>query len=438
MDLLVEPGESLNGEITVPGDKSISHRAVMCASIASGSSKLKGFLESDDCLSTLDAFKELGVKVSKEEDSISIQGLGLKGFTPPSKPLYLGNSGTSMRLISGILAGQDFESILTGDESLLKRPMARITEPLNNHGFNLVTELEGRPPIRIIPSGDFKKIDYQLPIASAQVKSCLMFAALFSSEKSIIKETLVTRDHTERMFKEFGVDLNVNKTNGSSLISLKSSKGLKASDINIPGDFSSASFFILAALITPHSHICIKEVGVNESRVGFLQALKQMGADIKIDNFQDGNEPKADIEVKYSELKSINLDPRLIPNMIDELPSFFIAAAVAEGITIIKGAKELRFKESDRLASMANSLNQFGVKYSISDDDIEIEGIKKNKLFKKAEIDSFGDHRIAMASVVASLRSEGACKILNCSNISTSFPDFLRVSNSIGIRVNTA
>ena len=179
-------------------------------------------------------------------------------------------------------------------------------------------------------------------------------------------------------------------------------------------------------------------MGVNESRVGFLQALKQMGADININNFQEGNEPKADIEVKYSELKSINLDPRLIPNMIDELPSFFIAAAVAEGITIIKGAKELRFKESDRLASMANSLNQLGVKYFIKDDDIEIEGIKKNKLFKKAEIDSFGDHRIAMASVVASLRSEGACKILNCSNISTSFPDFLRVSNSIGIRVNTA
>ena len=434
----MEPGESLTGEIKIPGDKSISHRAVMCASIASGSSNLIGFLESDDCLATLDAFKELGVKVSKEEGSITIKGLGLKGFTPPSEPLYLGNSGTSMRLISGILAGQDFESILTGDESLLKRPMARITEPLNEHGFNLVTESEGTPPIRILPSGNFKKIEYQLPIASAQVKSCLMFAALFSSEKSIIKEPLITRDHTERMFKEFGVDLDVNKANGSSLISLKPPRTLKASDINIPGDFSSASFFILAALITPHSHILIKEVGVNESRVGFLHALKQMGGDINIDNFQEGNEPKADIEVKYSELKSINLDPRIIPNMIDELPSFFIAAAVAQGKTIIKGAKELRFKESDRLASMANSLNQFGVKHSIKEDDIEIEGIKKNKLFKKAEIDSFGDHRIAMASVVASLRSEGVCKILNCRNISTSFPDFIKVSNSIGIRVNTA
>ena len=444
MDFVVEPSGGLNGEIILPGDKSISHRAIMCASLASGTSKIKGFLESEDCLATMRSFQELGVDITKEENYLKIEGKGLYGLSKPKGILDVGNSGTSMRIATGILAGQKFDSIITGDESLLKRPMSRITEPLKEMGFSVIAQKGGTPPLKISKVNQVYPINYELPIASAQVKSCLMFAALYASETSVIKESKVTRDHTERMFKKFGIPIEIKKSNFNKTISVSPPTEIRPTNLEICSDFSSAAFFILAAIITPNSHLLIKKVGVNKTRIGFLAALKEMGGHVIIKNLSEGYEPTADIEVKSSKLNGITLDPKLVPNINDEMPALFIAAALAEGTTQIRGVQELRVKESDRLEVMSKSLGLFGVPYIISEDGIDITGLNQSlhdsntkEPFNEAEIDSFGDHRIAMASAIGALRSRGQCRIKNCENVTTSFPTFLEVADELGLNITT-
>lgn len=442
MDFLVEPTNSLKGEIELPGDKSISHRAIICASIAYGTSRIKGFLESEDCLSTMKAFQEMGVKITRQGSSLVIEGKGLNGLKKPKKPLNMGNSGTSMRLIAGVLASQGFDSVLTGDKSLNRRPMKRITDPLNKFGCSIETKKDGTPPLKIFGVDQVSTINYEIPIASAQVKSCLMFAALYANGTSSIQERNQTRDHTERMFKKFGIPINVLQTDLISTISINPPKQLSPCNIEICSDFSSASFFILAALILPNSHLVIKNVGINKTRIGFLKAIREMGGYIDIKNLKDKFEPTADIVVKTSKLKGISLDPESVSNVIDELPVLFIAAALAKGTTSIRGAEELRYKESDRLESMANSLDSFGVNFDLHHDGIDIVGLNQSSSasisylpFNKAEIDSSGDHRIAMASAIGALRSQGPCKIRNCENVATSFPAFLDFSSQLGLSI---
>ena len=442
MDFLIKPAKGLKGEIVLPGDKSISHRAIMCASLASGTSLIKGFLESEDCLATMRSFQDMGIDITRKGNLLKVQGKGLYGLKNPQKTLDVGNSGTSMRLTAGILAGQNFNSVLTGDQSVLKRPMKRITEPLNMMGFSVTSQKDGTPPLEIFKVGQASSIDYELPVASAQVKSCLMFAALYANGTSTIHENSQTRDHTERMFKKFGIPIDVIQSKVIKTISITPPKEIKPCNIEICGDFSSAAFFILAAIITPNSHLVIKNVGVNNTRIGFLTALREMGGYVDIQNISGGDEPTADIEIKSSKLKGINLEPKLVSNIIDELPVLFIAAALAEGETKIKGVKELRMKESDRLESMTKSLELFGVPFTLSDDAIDIIGLNQptfsqnsGKLFEDAEIDSFGDHRVAMACAIGALRSKGSCRIRNCANVATSFPTFLKISDQLGLNI---
>jgi len=439
MDLLVKPGKALKGEILMPGDKSISHRSIMCAALAEGDSTVRGFLKGEDCLATIDAFSEMGVNIDQHDNEIVVHGVGLKGLKKPNSDIYLGNSGTSMRLMSGLLCGQSFSSTLIGDASLSSRPMERIVTPLKMMGANISSSKEGCPPLEINPSKNLKTFSYELPIASAQVKSCLMFAGLYTDGPVVIKEKIQTRDHTELMFKKFGVDISIEEKGGLKEISVLPPKSINATNINIPGDFSSAAFFILGALITPGSDLKLMNIGINKTRIALLKVFKEMGADIKLSNLINEHEPSADIHIKASELKGITLDPKLVPNLIDEMPVLFIAGALAEGTTRIRGAQELRFKESDRLESMAKALNLFGVKHKIFEDGIDIEGVdqsEKDLPFNSVEIDSCGDHRIAMASVIGALRSKTSCKIKNCSNISTSFPSFIDLSKRIGIVLN--
>jgi len=441
LDLIVKPGKALKGEILMPGDKSISHRSIMCAAIAKGSSVIRGFLKGEDCLATLDAFSKMGVNIDQHEKEIVVHGVGLQGLKKPNADLYLGNSGTSMRLMSGLLCGQSFSSTLTGDASLSFRPMERIVTPLTTMGANISSGKGGCPPLEINPSEKLKAFSYELPIASAQVKSCLMFASLYADGPVVIKEKLQTRDHTELMFRKFGIDVSIEESEGLKEIHVLPPKSMDATDINIPGDFSSAAFLILAALITPGSDLTLMNIGINKTRIALLEVLIEMGADIKLSNVIHEYEHCADISIRASELKGITLNPKLVPNLIDEMPVLFIAAALAEGTTRIRGAEELRFKESDRLESMAKTLNLFGVKHKIFEDGIDIKGVDQFETdlpFNSGEIDSFGDHRIAMASIMGALRSKGSCKVKNCNNISTSFPGFINLSNRIGITLEKA
>ena len=437
MDLIVKPGKALEGEISMPGDKSISHRSIMCAAIADGESVIQGFLKGEDCLATLDAFSKMGVNIDQHDNAIVVHGVGLKGLKKPNSDIFLGNSGTSMRLMSGLLCGQSFSSTLKGDSSLSSRPMERIVTPLTTMGANISSDKEGYPPLKINPSNKLKAFSYNLPIASAQIKSCLMFAGLYADGPFVIKEKIQTRDHTELMFKKFGIDISIIESKGLKEIHvLPPTKSMNATNINVPGDFSSAAFFILGALITPGSNLTLTNIGINKTRIALLEVLKEMGADIKLSNVIHEYEPSADISIRASRLKGITLNPELVPNLIDEMPVLFIAAALAEGITKIRGAEELKFKESDRLESMAKNLSLFGVKHNLFHDGIDIKGIGQSETdlpFNSAEFESFGDHRIAMASVIGALRSKESCKIKNCSNISTSFPDFINSMNKIGI-----
>ena len=438
MQFKIQRGNGLKGEIIVPGDKSISHRAIMLASLADGKSEISGLLEGEDCNATIEVFRMMGISISKQKGNFLIEGKGLRGLEEPSGPLDFKNSGTSVRLCSGVLAAQEFSSTLIGDTSLSSRPMKRIIEPLGLMGANTSSTEEGTLPIMVEPVDSLQSIKYSLPVASAQVKSCLLFAGLYSQGITEIEEKITTRDHTERMFEQFGIPIEVFQSKAAKLIKLNKVEDINPTNINICGDFSSASFFILAALITPNSELLLRNVGVNSTRIGFLHALRHMGANIELKNEIETLEPTADILVRTSALKGITLNTNLVANMIDEMPAFFIAASLAEGITKVKDANELRTKESDRLQVMSEVLNSFGVKFRLEEDGILINGLGKNGTFKASEINSHGDHRIAMASSIGSLRSDGETSVLDCLNVNTSFPNFIDVCKEVGINIEAS
>ncbi len=439
MNFRVKRGKGVTGEITIPGDKSISHRSIMCASLAEGKSKIYGFLEGDDCLATKLAFQDMGINFETNNDEIVVHGSGLYGLKKPKKQINLGNSGTSIRLLSGILAAQKFSSVLIGDESLSTRPMNRIIEPLSLMGANIKSQNFGRPPLEISKSDKLNSINYDLPIASAQVKSCILFASLYAEGKTVVRETQTTRDHTEIMFKQFGVPLSVKDTPCGRDIEMYSPSNLKSTEIDIPGDFSSAAFFILAALIIPNSNLTIKNVGMNETRTALLKAFQEMGAKIDIINKTGNFEPRADLKVKFSKLKGINLDTKFVPNLIDELPAFFVAAAMSSGSTTVRNAEELRYKESDRLEAMGDVLRSLGVDFNMYHDGMDINGLDDNiglSSYTGGIIESFGDHRIAMSSAIACSLFDQESLVLNTDNVNTSFPTFLKIADQVGLNIS--
>ncbi len=415
----------LNGTITVPADKSITHRAIMLSSLATGKSYINNYLKSDDCLMTMNAFKQMGVNIEQAENSLTITGAGINGLKNPVKEIYAGNSGTTTRLLSGVLAGQKFSSTITGDASLSKRPMKRVIEPLSLMGANITAKENNFLPMTISPKENLKAISYTSPVASAQVKSCILFAGLYADGTTTVTEPIKSRDHSERMFKTFGADISVD---GLS-VSVKKCNGLYAQEVTVPCDISSAAFFIVAGLIVPNSNIKILNVNINKTRDGILTVLKSMGADIVLDNVRTvSGEDVADIEIKTSKLNSTSFGKEIVPSLIDEIPIIVLAATQAEGQTVISGAKELKVKESDRIHSVASQLNKMGADIKETDDGFIINGPTK---LKGATVDSFDDHRIAMMLSIAGLTAEGETEILNSDCVKISFANFYEVLKKI-------
>lgn len=423
----VAPGGRLVGDIRVPGDKSISHRSIMLGSLAEGVTRVLGFLEGEDSLATLQAFRDMGVVIEgPDHGALVIHGVGLNGLKRPVGPLYLGNSGTSMRLLAGLLAGQPFDVTLTGDESLSRRPMRRVTEPLAAMGAAIATTEAGTPPLRIEGGRALHGIRYDLPIASAQVKSCLLFAGLRAAGETSLSEPAPTRDHTERMLQGFGYPL---RREGGRII-LAGGGRLTACDLRVPGDISSAAFFLVGGSIAPGSDLVLRGVGVNPTRDGVIHILRAMGADIEVFNrTETGGEPIADIRVRYAPLRGIEIPDHLVANAIDEFPALFIAAACAQGETVLRGAEELRVKESDRIQAMADGLIRLGIVAVPTPDGIRIQG----GTLGSGIVDSCGDHRVAMAFAIAGLRATGEIRIRDCSNVATSFPSFPALVRSLGL-----
>jgi len=424
------PGGSVNGSFRVPGDKSISHRSIILASIAQGTTHINGFLEGEDSLNTLAAFRAMGVPIERDAKQILVLGVGLHGLQKPEKVLQMGNSGTAMRLMLGLLAGQVFDTTLAGDESLSKRPMNRVIKPLLEMNANIESQAGGMAPLQICAQPNLKAINYAMPIASAQVKSCIMLAALYAEGETTISELAPSRDHTERMLKGFGCEL----TNDDLHISLRGKQTLYATDIDVPADISSAAFFLVAASIAPGSEITLQHVGVNPTRNGVIQVLRLMGANISLLNEREiGGEPVADILVRSARLNGIHIPESLVPLAIDEFPVLFVAAACAKGETVLTGAEELRVKESDRIEAMAQGLKSLGIEVEAMPDGIRIQGGSMNG----AVVESYGDHRIAMAFSVASLAASEAISIRDCANVDTSFPGFVDLARKAGIQVSS-
>jgi 3-phosphoshikimate 1-carboxyvinyltransferase len=426
---LAQPGGKLAGRVRVPGDKSISHRSIMLGSLAIGTTEVEGFLEGEDALATLQAFRDMGVVIEgPHHGRVTIHGVGLHGLKPPPGPLYLGNSGTSMRLLSGLLAAQPFDTTLTGDASLSKRPMNRVAKPLREMGAVIETGAEGRPPLTIRGGQRLSGMNYEMPMASAQVKSCLLLAGLYAAGETAVTEPAPTRDHTERMLQGFGYPVKVD----GNTATVESGHKLSASRIEVPADISSAAFFLVAASIAEGSELVLEHVGINPTRTGVIDILKLMGGDITLENQREvGGEPVADIRVRAAKLKGIDIPEDLVPLAIDEFPVLFVAAACAEGRTVLRGAEELRVKESDRIQVMADGLLALGVKAEPTPDGIVIEGGP----IGGGEVWSHGDHRIAMSFSVASLRASAPIRIHDCANVATSFPNFLGLAAQSGIRV---
>ena len=419
----------LSGSIKVPGDKSISHRSIMLGSIAEGVTRVSGFLEGDDSLATLNAFKEMGVAIQREGSNVTIQGVGMNGLKEPRKPLNLGNSGTSIRLMSGLLSAQTFDSVLCGDESLSSRPMGRVINPLREMGAE-ISGKDSKPPLLIKGGKQLSAIEYTLPVASAQIKSCLLLAGLYSEGTTSIIENGISRDHTERMLKGFGYDV-ISSPNKSSLLG---GGTLKGCEIEVPSDISSAAFFMVAGCISENSSIHLNSVNINPTRTGVIDILKLMGGNIELSNERlQAGELIADIKVTSSRLKGIEIPENLVPLAIDEFPVLFIAASCAEGETILTGAKELRVKESDRIQVMADGLTSLGINNEVLEDGIRISGGE----FKKQtnSIKSHHDHRISMAFAIASVRSKFDIEIEGVDNVKTSFPNFIELTNSIGMKI---
>lgn len=426
---LAKPGSSLAGRIRVPGDKSISHRSIMLGSLAEGTTEVEGFLEGEDALATLQAFRDMGVVIEgPHHGRVTIHGVGLHGLKAPAGPLYMGNSGTSMRLLSGLLAAQPFDTTLTGDASLSKRPMNRVAKPLREMGAVIETAPEGRPPLTIKGGQRLTGMAYEMPMASAQVKSCLLLAGLYAAGSTSVTEPAPTRDHTERMLRGFGYPVSVE----GSTVSVEAGHKLTATRIEVPADISSAAFFLVAASIAEGSELVLEHVGINPTRTGVIDILKLMGGDITLENQREvGGEPVADIRVRAAKLKGIDIPEDLVPLAIDEFPVLFVAAACAEGRTVLRGAEELRVKESDRIQVMADGLIALGVKAEPTPDGIIIEGGS----IGGGEVWAHGDHRIAMSFSVASLRATAPIRIHDCANVATSFPNFLALSAEVGINV---
>ncbi len=407
----------LSGDIRVPGDKSISHRALILSAISEGKTRIKNILSSEDVRRTLQAFQDMGVRIQGPESEITVSGVGLDGLKASASSLFMGNSGTAMRLLAGLLAGQKFSSKLTGDESLSKRPMRRIMEPLERMGAEISGTEHGTAPL-LIHGRPLKGIRYEMPVPSAQVKSSILLAALYAKGLTELIEPLKSRDHTERMLKSFGVDLSQR----GNVICLEGRQRPVARDIEVPGDISSASFFIVAGLLVPGSNIVVRRVGVNPTRTGVLEILEKMGAHITLENQASlGDEPIADILPQPSRLRGVEIGKDLIPRAIDEIPVLCMAAALAEGRTEISGAEELRVKESDRIGSVVQELKKFGARIEEKPDGMIIEGVEN---LTGARVQSHGDHRLAMALSVAGLMAEGETEVEGTSWIRTSFPGF--------------
>lgn len=432
IEFLVQAGGRLRGALRVPGDKSISHRAVMLASIAEGSSRISGFLEGEDSLGTLRAFRAMGVDIEgPSEGRVIVHGVGMQGLSPPAAPLDLGNSGTSMRLLAGLLAGQRFEVTLTGDDSLRSRPMSRVTEPLTQMGARIDTAPGGRAPLHIRGGSRLRGIEYVLPMASAQVKSCVLLAGLYAEGRTCTIEPAPTRDHTERMLAGLGYGLE----RQGSRACLAGGGMLHAGELDVPADISSAAFFLVGASVAEGSDLLLRHVGLNPTRTGVLDILGAMGADIRIENRREiGGEPVGDLRVRSAALKGIAIPPEAVPLAIDEFPAIFVAAACAQGETILTGAAELRVKESDRIAVMAEGLRGLGVDARATDDGMVIRG----GAIGAGTIDSHGDHRIAMAFAMAALRAEGPLRIRDCRNVATSFPGFVELASSAGLKIEVS
>ncbi len=426
----VQPGGALKGEARVPGDKSMSHRSIMLGSLAEGTTHVKGFLEAEDALATLQAFRDMGVEIEGPVNGcLTIHGVGKHGLKAPKNELYLGNSGTSMRLLSGLLAGQAFDSVLTGDKSLSGRPMKRVTGPLAAMGADIKTTEAGTAPLYITgKSGQLSAIQYEMPMASAQVKSCLLLAGMYAEGETSVIEPAPTRDHTERMLSGFAYPV----LKEGSKVTINANGSLTACDIDVPSDISSAAFFLVGASIAPGSDLLLKHVGINPTRTGVIDILRLMGAKIEVLNERTvGGEPVADLHVVYSPLKGIDIPEELVPLAIDEFPVLFVAAACAEGQTRLTGAEELRVKESDRIQVMADGLQILGVDAQSTADGMIIQGGP----IGGGVVTSHGDHRIAMSFSIAGLRASAPITVLDCANVNTSFPEFKDLVKSLGLNL---
>jgi len=425
----VDAGGSLKGCLRVPGDKSISHRSIMLGAIAEGTTRISGFLEGEDSLATLRAFQAMGVNIEgPDKGRVVVHGAGLNGLQAPAQPLDLGNSGTSMRLLSGLLAGQAFDSELVGDSSLMSRPMRRVTGPLAQMGAEIETTDAGTAPLKIKGGRRLRAIDYHMPVASAQVKSCLLLAGLYAHGRTCVHEPAPTRDHTERMLNGMGYPVDCSE--GAAC--LDGGGSLAATVIDVPADISSAAFFLVGASIAPGSDLQLQHVGVNPTRTGVIDILKLMGADIVLSNPRIvGGEPVADVRVRAASLHGIDIPLEQVPLAIDEFPALFVAAACAQGRTLLTGAEELRVKESDRIQVMADGLQALGVDARPTPDGMIIQGGG----IAGGAVDSHGDHRIAMSFAMAALRASGPIRIDDCANVNTSFPGFVGLAANAGLRI---
>ncbi len=431
MDFRVTPSRLHDATITVPGDKSISHRALMLGSIAEGRTDVSGFLSGEDCLATAAAMRALGVTIEQPDaTSLLIQGVGRDGLQAPDQDIDLGNSGTAMRLLAGLLAGQRFSCTLTGDESLTGRPMGRIIKPLTLMGAAIESDCDGTPPLQLSGGLKLHAIDYDLPIASAQVKSALLLAGLYAEGRTSVTEPAVTRDHTERMLASMGADLSVE--NGT--VSIVGGQDLRGCTVEVPGDLSSATFIILATLLSQDADILIENVGINPTRTGVIDILKGMGANLALENRRSlGQEPVADLRVRASQLHGGPVDPALVPLAIDEFPALFVAAAAAKGKTSFSGLEELRVKESDRISAMADGLRRLGIQVEETPDGAAVHGGR----FTGGEVESYHDHRVAMSLAIAGTIADGEVLVRGVDNVDTSFPGFMDLMNSLGAHIAT-
>lgn len=429
---VASPGRALQGTLRVPGDKSVSHRAVMLGALAEGTTRVTGFLEGEDTRATARVFEQLGVSIEVPSASERIvHGVGLHGLRASDAPLDCGNAGTGMRLLAGVLAGQAFDSTLVGDASLSKRPMRRVIEPLSRMGARIDATGEGLPPLHVHGGQPLHGIDYTLPVASAQVKSAVLLAGLYAKGTTRVREPHPTRDYTERMMQAFGWPIRFSPGEAE----LEGGHVLRATDVAVPADFSSAAFFLVAASVIPGSHLRLERVGMNPRRTGLLTALRLMGADIREENVgEQGGEPVADLVVSHAPLRGIAVPEALVPDMIDEFPALFVAAACAEGRTAVTGAAELRVKESDRIATMATGLRALGASIQETPDGAIIEGGS----LRGGQVDSHGDHRIAMSFAIAAQVAQAPVRIDDVANVATSFPGFVRMACGAGFVLEEA